>query len=201
MERRGIFPGTFDPVTLGHLDVLKRALHLFDHITVAVAPSDRYHKHTLFSLEERIDMVREAIPQTMRSRVEITSLDGLLADFARARGVRAVVRGLRFISDFEYEFQMALTNQKLWPELDTVFLMPNEKYSFVNSSLVKEIARHRGDVRALVPTAAARSLKERFRKEEALKRNAEKVKRRGTATTKAAATKPNAGRAGGRRDS
>ena len=162
MERRGIFPGTFDPFTLGHLDVLTRALHLFDRVTVAVAAVDRRRKETLFSVEERVEMVRESIAPSARSGVDVTVLEGLLVDFARTQGVHAVVRGLRFISDFEYEFQMALMNQKLWPELDTVFLMPNDKYSYLNSSLVKEIARNGGDVSELVPAGVARRLVERF---------------------------------------
>jgi pantetheine-phosphate adenylyltransferase len=162
MERRGIFPGTFDPFTLGHLDVLTRALHLFDRVTVAVAAVDRRRKETLFSVEERVEMVRESIAPSARSVVDVTVLEGLLVEFARTQGVHAVVRGLRFISDFEYEFQMALMNQKLWPELDTVFLMPNDKYSYLNSSLVKEIARNGGDVSELVPAGVARRLVERF---------------------------------------
>ncbi len=162
MERRGIFPGTFDPLTLGHLDVLTRALHLFDRVTVAVAAIDRRRKETLFNVDERMEMVRDAIVPALRPRVDVMVLEGLLVDFARAQGVHAVVRGLRFISDFEYEFQMALMNQKLWAELDTVFLMPNDKYSYVNSSLVKEIARNGGDVSELVPPDVARRLSERF---------------------------------------
>jgi pantetheine-phosphate adenylyltransferase len=162
MERTGIFPGTFDPFTLGHLDVLTRALHLFDRVTVAVAAVDRRRKETLFGVEERMEMVLESVPSSLRPRVETKVLDGLLVDFARAQGVHAVVRGLRFISDFEYEFQMALMNQKLWPELDTVFLMPNDKYSYVNSSLVKEIARNGGDISELVPVGVALRLSERF---------------------------------------
>jgi pantetheine-phosphate adenylyltransferase len=162
MERRGIFPGTFDPFTLGHQDVLTRALHLFDRVTVAVAAIDSRRKDSLFSVEERMEMVRESIAPGSRTSVDVLVLEGLLVDFARAQGVHAVVRGLRFISDFEYEFQMALMNQKLWPELDTVFLMPNDKYSYLNSSLVKEIARCGGDVSELVPPGVARRLVERF---------------------------------------
>jgi len=163
MEKRGIFPGTFDPMTLGHVDVLTRALQIFDHVTVAVASSERHHKETLFPLEERLEMVRVSVPEGLRSRVEVVRIEGLLADFARERGIRAVVRGVRFVSDFEYEFQMALMNRKLWAELDTVFLLPNEQYSYVNSTLVKEIAMNGGSVRGLVPPEVARRLKNRFR--------------------------------------
>ncbi|MDM7915257.1 MAG: pantetheine-phosphate adenylyltransferase [Candidatus Eisenbacteria bacterium] len=163
MERQGIFPGTFDPVTLGHLDVLTRALHLFDSIVVAVAPSDRRRKDTLFTLEERIEMIREVIPEALKPSVEVTVLEGLLVDFARRRRIQAVVRGLRFISDFEYEFQMATLNQKLSPELETVFLMPSGNLSFVNSGIVKEIARNGGNLRGLVPPLVGRRLRERYR--------------------------------------
>lgn len=162
-ERVGIFPGTFDPVTLGHVDVLTRALHLFDRIIVAVASADRHHKQPIFSVEERMEMMLGAVPQPLRKRVEVARLNGLLVDFARERGVRAVVRGLRFYSDFEYEFQMATMNQKLWRSLDMVFLMPTEKYSFVNSTLVKEIARNGGNLRGLTTPAVGRKLAARFR--------------------------------------
>lgn len=162
MRRKGIFPGTFDPVTLGHLDVLSRAIHLFDELIVAVATSDRHHKQTLFSPEERIDMFRACLPRNLAKQVEVTRLEGLLVDFARARGVHAIVRGIRFLSDYEYEFQMATMNQKLWPELDTVFLLPTEQYAIVNSSLVKEIARHRGRLDGLVTPEIAQRLTARL---------------------------------------
>jgi pantetheine-phosphate adenylyltransferase len=162
MKRRGIFPGTFDPVTLGHIDVVERSLHIFDHVIVAVVRSERNAKKTLFGLDERIEMFRKAIPQAIRSSVEVTALEGLLVDFARARGVRAVVRGLRFFSDFEYEFQMASMNQKLWPEFDSIFLMPTMRYSYLNSSLVKEVARNGGPLRGLVSAHVARRLREQF---------------------------------------
>jgi pantetheine-phosphate adenylyltransferase len=161
-EKTAIFPGTFDPVTLGHLDVLRRALHLFDRVTVAVAASDRHHKHTLFTVDERIAMLGEAIDPELRPRVELTQLEGLLVEFARSRGVRAVVRGVRFFSDFEYELQMATMNQKLWPELDTVFLMPNDRFAHVNSTIVKEIARHGGSMKGLTTPQVARRLRARL---------------------------------------
>lgn len=170
MERKGIFPGTFDPVTFGHLEVLERALHLFDRVIVAVARSERQHKQTLFTVEERVMMLTSSIPEGLRNRVDVEILEGLLVDFARARDVRAVVRGLRFISDFEYEFQMAQMNQRLWGELDTVFLMPTEKHTYVNSTLVKEIARNGGSVRGLVPSDVARRLARRFRELESATR-------------------------------
>jgi pantetheine-phosphate adenylyltransferase len=161
-EKTAIFPGTFDPVTLGHLDVLTRALHIFDRVTVAVAASDRHHKNTLFSVGERIAMLEEAIDPRLASSVEITQLEGLLVEFARGRGVHAVVRGVRFFSDFEYELQMATMNQKLWPDLDTVFLMPNDRYAHVNSTIVKEIARHGGSLKGLTTPQVARKLRSRL---------------------------------------
>jgi len=164
MKRRGIFPGTFDPVTLGHLDVLERALHLFDRVIVAVAATERHSKQTTFTVEERVEMFLESLPAEVVERVEIVPLEGLLVDFARERGVQAVVRGLRFFSDFEYEFQMASMNQKLWADFDSVFLMPTVRYSHVNSSLVKEIARNGGPLRGLVPPNVARRLRKQFDK-------------------------------------
>lgn len=162
-EKMGIFPGTFDPVTLGHMDVMTRALHLFDRLVVAVASADRHHKQPLFSVEERMEMVRSSIPRPLRARVEVAPLQGLLVDFARERRIRAVVRGLRFFSDFEYEFQMSTMNQKLWRSLDTVFMMPTEKYSYINSTLVKEIARNGGNLRGLTTPAVALRLTQRFK--------------------------------------
>ena len=162
MERKGIFPGTFDPVTLGHIDIVERALHLFDRVIVAVAASERQEKQTLFPLSERIEMFEAALPGNLKPRVEVTALEGLLVDFARVRGIRAVVRGLRFFSDFEYEFQMATMNQKLWAEFDSIFLMPTMRYAYVNSTLVKEIAANRGPLSGLVPAVAAKGLRSRF---------------------------------------
>ena len=163
MKRTGIFPGTFDPVTLGHIDVVERALHLFDNVIVAIVRSERNAKETLFGLDERVEMFRKAVPSAIRSQVEVTPLEGLLVDFARRRGVRAVVRGLRFFSDFEYEFQMASMNQKLWPEFDSVFLMPTMRFSYLNSTLVKEIARNGGPLVGLVSPHVAKKLRLRFR--------------------------------------
>ena len=162
-KKKGIFPGTFDPMTNGHVDVLIRALRIFDSVTVAVAASERHHKETLFTLEERLEMVRASVPEDLLQRVEVVRIEGLLAEFARSRGIRAVIRGVRFVTDFEYEFQMALMNQKLWAELDTVFLLPNEQYSYVNSTLVKEIAMNGGSVRGLVPPEVARRLRARHK--------------------------------------
>lgn len=145
--KSAIFAGTFDPVTNGHVDLIRRALRLVDRLTVAVAA--RPEKKVLFTQEERVLMIREAVPDEPRLAVE--PFTGLLVQYAEARGIGTIIRGLRFVSDFEYEFQMALMNRRLSGAIETLFLMPSEAYTFVNSSLVKEIARHGGDVSPFVP--------------------------------------------------
>ncbi len=157
--QKAIYPGSFDPVTFGHLDVIQRASRLCDAIVVAVANNDG--KKSLFTIEERIELIQEATSGNEKV-VEVTSFDGLLVDFARAQGALAIVRGLRAISDFEFEFQMALMNRKLDPTLETIFLMPTEEYTYLSSRIVKEIARLHGDVSAFVPKAAAAALATKF---------------------------------------
>jgi pantetheine-phosphate adenylyltransferase len=154
MIRRAIYPGSFDPVTNGHLDVIERARKLFDEVIVAVAYNDQ--KHPLFSLEERVDLLRTTIGKA--KNVEIAPLDGLLVNFAVARKATAVIRGLRAISDFEFEFQMALMNRKLESDVETIFLMPKEEYTYLSSRIVKEIARLGGDVTGFVPARVAKAL-------------------------------------------
>ncbi len=144
---RAIFAGTFDPVTMGHLDLVERATHLFDEILVGVAVG--HHKKALFSVDERVEMFREAAAHL--HAVTVTSFDGLLVDFARETETGVVVRGLRMVSDFEYEYQMALMNRKLAQSLETIFLMPSARYVFVNSTVIKEIARFGGPLDELVP--------------------------------------------------
>ncbi len=144
--KTALFPGAFDPVTNGHLDLMERALKQFDRLIVAVA--HREEKGVLFSLEERLDMLREVTNGI--GNVEITHFSGLLVDFAAKRKADVVIRGLRFISDFEYEFQMALMNRRLSPTFETVFLMPSEQYTCVNSTLVKEVGRMGGSVSQFV---------------------------------------------------
>jgi len=154
----GVYAGTFDPVTNGHLDILKRSLQIFDRVVVAVAQSTP--KKTFFSLEERVEMLKIAASDI--ANVEIIPFSGLLVDFARKIGAVAVVRGLRVVSDFEYEFQMALMNRRLSDDVETVFLMPSEEYTYLSSSLVLEIAVAGGDVSQFVPAVVASKLGERF---------------------------------------
>ena len=145
--RTVIYPGSFDPLTNGHLDVIQRAARLFDHVIVAVAPSAG--KNPLFSLKDRVRMVARAIRHL--PRVETDELQGLLVDYAQRRSAQAVIRGLRAVSDFEFEFQLALMNRKLNERVETIFMMPKDTYTFLSSRIVKEIARLGGDVSAFVP--------------------------------------------------
>ena len=147
MKQRAIYPGSFDPVTFGHLDLIQRALSLFDEVLVVIAVNT--DKSNLFSIEERIEMMRRALKGVKRVKVE--SFKGLTVDFAKKNKANVLIRGLRAISDFDYEFQMALTNRKLARKIDTVFLMPSESYFYVSSRLIKEIASHQGDISSYVP--------------------------------------------------
>jgi pantetheine-phosphate adenylyltransferase len=156
--KSGVFAGTFDPVTNGHLDVARRALRVVDKLTVAVA--NRPEKGVLFSQADRVKMLEDALSSEKNLTVE--PFDGLLVDYAKQRGIGVIIRGLRFISDFEYEFQMALMNRRLDPEIETLFLMPSETYTYVNSTLVKEIARHGGNIESFVPARVAKSLRDAF---------------------------------------
>ena len=152
--RRAIYPGSFDPVTNGHLDVIDRARKLFDEVIVAVAHNDQ--KDPLFTLNERLEFLQQTVGEM--DNVKIAPLDGLLVDFAIAKNATAVVRGLRAISDFEFEFQMALMNRKLEASIETIFLMPKEEYTYLSSRIVKEIARLGGDISEFVPTSVAGAL-------------------------------------------
>ncbi len=160
MSTTAIYPGTFDPLTNGHLDVIKRAGRMFDHLIVAVAHNER--KQPLFSVEQRMAMIRQAVKGM--PGVTVDSFDGLLVAYAKRKKVHAVIRGLRVISDFEYEFQMALMNRKLSPAMETVFLMPSEQYTYLNSGLVREIARLGGNISGLVPGHVAKQLKAKFQR-------------------------------------
>jgi len=158
--RRAIYPGSFDPVTNGHLDVIQRASRLFDDLIVAVAFNDQKQISTLFSVDERIELLRQSCDDIPNAR--IVKLDGLLVEFARLQGAGAIVRGLRAISDFEFEFQMALMNRKMEPSLETIFMMPKEEYTYISSRIVKEIARLGGNVESFVPHWVARALANKF---------------------------------------
>lgn len=158
MTRIAIYPGSFDPPTRGHEDLIRRALGLADKLIVAVAINP--NKQPLFDVEERLRLLQVAVGD--ESRVELVSFSGLLADFARERGATMAVRGLRAVSDFEYEFQMALMNRRLNPELETVFLVPAVDLTYLSSSLVREAARFGGNLDGLVHPAVADALKQRF---------------------------------------
>jgi len=162
--RIGIYPGSFDPITHGHLDLIDRALVLFDRLIVAVA--ENVSKSPLFTAEERRDMILQSFDQlkmeSARDRVEIVIFGGLLAQYAVDRGATAILRGLRAVSDFEYELQMALTNRSLAKDVEAVFLMPNAKYIYLSSSTIKDVARHGGDISKFVPPLVAKRLRERF---------------------------------------
>jgi pantetheine-phosphate adenylyltransferase len=158
--RVAVYPGSFDPVTNGHLDVIQRAGTLFDELIIAVAFNDQKHKSTLFSIEERIALLQETCAHLPRLRV--VRLNGLLVDFAKQEKVVAIVRGLRAVSDFEFEFQMALMNRKMEPTVETIFMMPKEEFTYISSRIVKEIARLGGNVQPFVPDCVVRALAKKF---------------------------------------
>lgn len=155
---RAIYPGSFDPITNGHLDVLSRAARLFDEVIMAVAINQS--KQVLFSVEERVELLKASCQHL--PNVRVASFNGLLVDFARQSEAKAVIRGLRAVSDFEFEFQMALMNRSLEPELEALFLMPSEEYSYISSRMVKEVARLGGEVSRFVPKCVEDALKVRF---------------------------------------
>ena len=156
--RHCIYPGTFDPITYGHLDVLSRAARLFDKVTVAVA--ENAGKAPLFSSEQRVEMIVSSV--TRFPHVTVTTFRGLLVEFCMAQKADAIIRGLRALSDFEFEFNMALMNRHLEPQLETLFVMPNEQFSYTSSTLVKQVAKFGGDVTHFVPSNVARALKAAF---------------------------------------
>jgi pantetheine-phosphate adenylyltransferase len=158
-RRKAVYPGTFDPITNGHIDVVRQAAKLFDAVTVLVARNTS--KTPLFSHEERAAMIRTVFAGARNVRVD--HFDGLLVEYARRHGITVAVRGLRAVSDFEYEFQMALANRKLDSGIDTVFLVPHEQNIYLNSTIVREVARLGGDVSSFVPASVARRLRARFR--------------------------------------
>lgn len=153
-----VYPGTFDPVTYGHIDIIKRASKIFDKVIVAVAHND--HKRPLFSVEERASMLMDAVKNL--KNVTVDDFEGLVVNYVRRKGARVMIRGLRMISDFEYEFQMALTNRKLAENIETIFMMPNESYSYISSKLIKEAASLGADVKNFIPKKVQIALKEKL---------------------------------------
>ena len=156
--RLAIYPGSFDPITSGHVDIIERGARLFDRVVVAVLVNES--KAPLFAAAERVQMIREVF--TGRAGIEVDTFEGLLVDYARARGAQVIVKGLRAVSDFEYESQMALMNRRLTGDIDTVFMMPGEAYTYTSSRLIKEVFRLGGDVRGLVPALVEERLRRKF---------------------------------------
>ncbi len=160
MKRIAVYPGTFDPVTNGHVDLVERSLRMFDRVIVAIAANPK--KEPLFSLDERLAMFRAAVRG--KKNVLIEGFDCLLVDYMKEKKAVGLVRGLRAVSDFEYEMQMALMNRRLDSEIETVFMMPSEEYSFITSTIVKEAASYGGDVSSLVPRGVVEQLRKKYRR-------------------------------------
>jgi pantetheine-phosphate adenylyltransferase len=160
MSKIAIYPGTFDPITNGHIDLVKRTLKIFDSVIIAVAPSQK--KEPLFTIDERIDLIRKSIKDLKGARADHFS--GLLVDYSNQKKSVAIIRGLRVVSDFEYEFQMALMNRRLNADIEIVFMMPSQEYTFLSSTLVKEVASFGGSIKGLVPSPVERAIKKKFKK-------------------------------------
>lgn len=158
MSKHAIYPGSFDPITMGHVDVIERAAQMFDRVTVVIARNSK--KTPLFDESERLEMATESLRHL--PNVSVTVHDGLVVDFAEQAGASVIVRGLRAVTDFEYEFQIALMNRKLQPNVSTIFLMPHEKYTYLNSSIIRELGRYRRELTEFVPAIVAERLKEKF---------------------------------------
>jgi len=159
MSKTALYPGTFDPLTNGHLDLIKRALSIFNQLTVAVA--NNLQKAPLFSTEERVEMIKEVTRDL--PAVRVVAFDGLLIEYAQSQQVSAIIRGLRVVSDFEYELQIAAVNRKLSPQIETVFMVPNAEYAYLSSSIVKEVAGLGGCIQGFVPTLVEERLREKFK--------------------------------------
>ena len=159
---RIVYPGTFDPITNGHLDVVARALHLFDEVVLGIAADST--KRSLFSLEER-KALAEASMGSLAGKVRVVAFQGLLVDFVQKQGAHAILRGLRAISDFEFEFQMALMNRKLDDKIETIFLMPKDCYTYLSSTIIKEVGRLGGDISAFVPPVVEAAMRRKFARE------------------------------------
>ncbi|MBM3248084.1 MAG: pantetheine-phosphate adenylyltransferase [Candidatus Omnitrophica bacterium] len=160
MCQKAIYPGSFDPVTYGHIDLIKRASGIFEEVVVAVAHNPA--KNPIFSVKERVAMLKEAVKGM--NNITVEDFDGLVIDFARKKKISVIIRGVRMISDFEYEFQMALTNRRLAADIETIFLMPSEQYSFLSSRLLKEAAGLGADLSSFVPASVEKELKKKLKK-------------------------------------
>ncbi len=160
MKRTAIYPGTFDPITNGHIDLVKRGLKIFDRLIIAITTSQK--KQPLFSTKERIKLIKSTLKGL--KNVSVESFDGLLVEYVKSKNGIAVIRGLRAVSDFEYELQMALMNRRLAVGIETVFMMPSEEYSFLTSTIVKEVASFEGSVKGLVPVAVEKALRRKFKR-------------------------------------
>jgi pantetheine-phosphate adenylyltransferase len=161
-----VYPGSFDPITNGHVDIILRGAEVFDRLVVLVAVNSE--KNTLFTLEERVDLIRQVFSE--HPKVQVDTFQGLLADYLSSRGIRVVIRGLRAVSDFEYEFQMALMNRKIYPEAETFFLAARENYSYVSSRILKEVSSLGGCIRDLAPPVVIDAMRSKFQIEEARRR-------------------------------
>lgn len=159
-DRTVVYPGTFDPFTNGHLDVIRRAKKIFPRVVVAVGPNPA--KEALFNVEERVEMIRQSVRRI--DSVEVTCFEGLITEFLRKKRFRVILRGIRTFTDYEYEFQMALTNRSIAGQIETVFIMPAEEYSYISSRLVKEVASLGGNVSGFVPPQVLRRLKQKYPK-------------------------------------
>ena len=159
-ERTAVYPGSFDPLTLGHDDIIRRSLKLADRLIVAIAETSTQTKESLFTIEERVEIIRHVYRGS--PEIEVVAFGGLLVEFARSAGARLIIRGLRAVSDFEYEFQMALMNRSLWPEVEVIFMAPDNRHTFLSSSLVREVGRLGGDVSGFVHADVLRRMQRKF---------------------------------------
>jgi len=160
ITRLAIYPGTFDPITNGHLDIIERALEIFDRVIIAIAINTE--KKPLFSLEERSKLINNCFSEPEKKRLTIDTTSGLIVDYAEEKGACAIVRGLRAVSDFDYEFQLALMNRKLGHRVDTIFLMTGFRWIYISSSIIKDAAKHNGDISGLVPVHVQRALQNKY---------------------------------------
>lgn len=160
MKKRAVYPGTFDPITNGHIDLIKRGLTIFDEIVVAVAYNP--FKHPLFTAEERLSLIKNVTDKM--ENVHVETFSGLLIDYVKSKGINVIIKGIRAVSDFEYEFKMALMNRTLDPTIEMIYLMPAEEYSFISSSLIKEVAFLDGKINRLVPTIVAKAIKKKIKR-------------------------------------